>query len=237
MTVLTLFKESLTVVNVGLKGFADNVVAAGGQCIALEWQPPAQGDRDGAWALAEVLNHPLVETANATAFARFIEAQPVLTSVADARDVLPGMAGGRRLIVHAGPPIEWLAMCGPMLGAVLGAVVLEGWAESLGAAERLVGRGGVDLEPCHPQAAVGPMAGIISPSMPVFVVENRATGQRAYSNFNEGLGKVLRFGANGPEVIARLRTMAAVVAPTLRAVLSRTGAIELKPLMAQALNM
>ena len=112
-------------------------------------------------------------------------------------------------------------MCGPMRGAVLGAVVLEGWADSVEAAERLVASGAIDLEPCHHQAAVGPMAGIISPSMPLFVVENRATGRRAYSNFNEGLGKVLRFGANGPEVIARLRTMAGVVAPTLAAMIKQ----------------
>ncbi|MEQ1804959.1 MAG: hypothetical protein ABL900_06235, partial [Burkholderiaceae bacterium] len=126
----SLFKEGLSVVNVGLRGFADNVVAASGQCIALEWQPPAQGDRDAGWALAQLLNHPAVEAANAIAFERFLAAQPVLTGVATARDVLPGMANGRRLIVHAGPPIDWAKMCGPMRGAVLGAVVLEGWAES-----------------------------------------------------------------------------------------------------------
>jgi len=179
MSAQSLFKDTLTVINVGLRGFADNVVAAGGQCVALDWQPPAQGDREGAWALAEVLNHPAVEAANTIALARFIEAQPVLTGIATARDTLPGMAGRRRLITHAGPPIVWSAMCGPMRGAVLGAVVLEGWADSVGAAERLVAGGGVDLEPCHHHGAVGPMSGIISPSMPVFVVENRANGQRA----------------------------------------------------------
>jgi hypothetical protein len=237
MPAATLFKESLGVVNVGLKGFADNVTAAGGACVALDWQPPAQGDRDAGWALAETLNHPEVEAANALALARFIDAQPVLTGVATARDVLPGMAAGRKLIVHAGPPIAWALMCGPMRGAVIGAVLLEGWAASHDAAERLVESGAVALEPCHHQAAVGPMAGIISPSMPLFVVENRSAGNRAYCNFNEGLGKVLRFGANGPEVIERLRLMAGVVAPALAGVLAHTGAIELKPLMAQALNM
>ena len=237
MTTDTLFKDTLTVVNVGLQGFADNVTAAGGECVALQWQPPAQGDREGGWALAQLLNHPTVDTANAFALARFLAAQPVLTGVAIAREVLRGMANGRRLIVHAGPPIAWPQMCGPMRGAVLGAVVLEGWAESVDAAQRLVDRGGIELEPCHHQGAVGPMAGIISPSMPVFVVDNKVGGNRAYCNFNEGLGKVLRFGANGPEVISRLRTITAVIAPTLRAVLAHSGPIELKPLMAQALNM
>jgi Protein of unknown function (DUF1116) len=233
----SLFKQTLTVLNAGLRGFADNVVAAGGSCIALEWQPPAQGERDAGWALARVLNHPAVEAANAVAFEHFMAAQPVLTGIATARDVLPKMAGGRRLILHAGPPIAWSRMCGPMRGAVLGAVLLEGWAVTVSAAEQLVERGEVDLEPCHHHGAVGPMAGIISPSMPLFVVKNRAGDNYAYCNFNEGLGKVLRFGANGPEVIERLRFMAAVVAPALRAALDRSGAIELKPLMAQALNM
>ncbi len=124
-----------------------------------------------------------------------------------------------------------------MRGAVLGAVLLEGWAVTVNAAEQLLERGEVDLEPCHHHGAVGPMAGIISPSMPLFVVKNRAGDNYAYCNFNEGLGKVLRFGANGPEVIERLRMMASLVAPALRAALERSGAIELKPLMAQALNM
>jgi hypothetical protein len=233
----SLFKDSLTVVNVGLAGFAENVIAAGGDCVALAWQPPAQGDRDAGWALAQLLNHPRVEAANALALQRFLAANPVLTAISTARDVLPGMAGARRLITHAGPPIPWPQMCGPMRGAILGAVVLEGWADSVPAAQALVERGEVALGPCHHQGAVGPMAGIISPSMPLFVVENRAGANRAYCNFNEGLGKVLRFGANGPEVIARLRTMAGVVAPALQAALERTGPIELKPLMAQALNM
>ena len=237
MTTPGLFKETLTVVNVGLQGFADNVIAAGGQCVALQWQPPAQGDRDGAWALAQLLEHPRVEQANALAMARFLEAQPVLVDIAAARDALPAMRDGRKRVLHAGPPIAWPEMCGPMRGAVLGAVVLEGWADTVAAAQGLVDRGGVALEPCHQHGAVGPMAGIISPSMPLFVVENRANGRRSLSNFNEGLGKVLRFGANGPEVITRLRTMASVVAPTLRAALARSGPIELKPLMSQALNM
>src|SRR5262245_58935204 len=163
MAALALFKDSLTVVNVGLQGFVDNVTAAGGQCVALQWQPPAQGDRDGAWALAQLLNHTRVEQANAVAMARFLEAQPALVDIAPARDALPAMRDGRKLVLHAGPPIAWAAMCGPMRGAVLGAVVLEGWADTVVAAQALVERGGVDLEPCHHHGAVGPMSGIISP--------------------------------------------------------------------------
>jgi uncharacterized protein DUF1116 len=237
MTANALFKPTLNVVNVGLAGFADNIVAAGGQCVPLQWQPPAQGDIEGGWALAEILAHPAVERANATAFARFLQAQPALIDVAAARDVLPAMAKGRRLILHAGPPIAWPAMCGPMQGAILGALVFEGWADSVESAAGVVAGGSVEFEPCHHHGAVGPMAGIISPSMPLFVIENKSVGNRSYSNMNEGLGKVLRFGANGAEVIERLRWLATHFAPTLRAALARSGAIELTPLMAQALNM
>jgi len=113
--------------------------------------------------------------------------------------------------------------------AIFGAVVLEGWADSIENAQRLVAAGKVTFEPCNHHGAVGPMAGIISPSMPLFVVENKTAGNRAFSNMNEGLGKVLRFGANNAEVVARLRWMANVVAPTLRAALGRSGPIELKP--------
>jgi hypothetical protein len=233
----TLFKDTLKVVNVGLTGFGDNVAAAGGECVAIAWQPPALGDRDAAWALAQVFNDAAVEHANQLAFARFLEANPVLTDVTIARDVVPAMDSNRRLILHAGPPIAWPAMCGPMRGAVLGAILLEGWAESIAAATRLVDAGSIALEPCHHHGAVGPMAGIISPSMPVWVVENATGGNRAYSNFNEGLGKVLRFGANDRSVIDHLRFIASDVAPTLRAAVRQLGRIELKPVMAQALNM
>jgi hypothetical protein len=237
MSIRSLFDGNLVVVNVGLQGFADNIVEAGGRCVALQWQPPAQGDVEAAWALAGLIGHAQVEAANGVALARFLGAQPALTDIDVARNLLPGMARGRRLILHAGPPIAWQAMCGPMRGAVLGAAILEGWADAVGDAERLMDRGAVELEPCHHHGAVGPMAGIISPSMPLFVVDNPAGGNRAFCNLNEGLGKVLRFGANGPEIVERLRMLADVVAPALRAALARGGAVELKPLMAQALNM
>jgi hypothetical protein len=233
----TLFKDTLAIVNVGLASFGENVVAAGGTCAATTWQPPAHGDRNAAWALARIAHDERVDAANRVAFARFLEANPTLTDIGVARDLIPAMASQRRLITHAGPPIAWSAMCGPMRGAILGAILLEGWADTIEAATRLVDRGEIALEPNHHHGAVGPMAGIISPSMPLWVVENKRAGNRAFSNFNEGLGKVLRFGANDANVIERLRFIARDVAPTLRAALVTIGGIELKPLMAQALTM
>ena len=150
---------------------------------------------------------------------------------------LPAMAAGQRRILHSGPPIAWQDMCGPVQGAITGAILYEGWADDLDAATELASSGQVALEPCHHHGAVGPMAGIISPSMPLWVVENADAGNRAYCNFNEGLGKVLRFGANGPDVISRLQWMGADLYETMKAAVAGLSDRSLKPLMAQALHM
>jgi hypothetical protein len=140
-------------------------------------------------------------------------------------------------VLHAGPPLDWSRICEPMRAAVLAAVRYEGWAANDDAAAALVTSGRVRLEPCHHHRAVGPMTGIITPSMPVFVVENRAFGTRAHATINEGLGKVLRFGANDASVLARLNWMATEAGPLLGAGLRAGGGVDLRALMAQALRM
>src|SRR5205814_4145018 len=142
-----------------------------------------------------------------------------------------------RTVLHAGPPIAWARMCEPMRAAIVCAVRYENWAANDDAAAGLVVSGQVRLEPCHHWRAVGPMTGLITASMPVFVVENRAHGNRAHVTINEGLGKVLRFGANDASVIARLTWMATEAGPLLGAALRASNGIELRPLMAQALRM
>jgi hypothetical protein len=231
----TLFGKPLSVLNAGVGSFGDAVAQGGARVTQLAWIPPAGGDRRSGEALARLVNDPLVEMANAKAADRFLAAQPRLGGIGVARELLPGM--GRRMILHAGPPVTWARMCGPMRGAIAGAILYEGWAESVPEAEALAGSGAIAFEPCHHHAAVGPMAGIISPSMPVWVVTNPVHGNSAYSTLNEGLGKVLRFGANSAEVLTRLKWMEKTLAPTLRAALAALGEIELKPLMAQALHM
>ena len=231
----TLFQEGQRIINVGLQSFADSIAQAGGKPVQLDWTPPAGGNRAAGWSLAQLINHPEVERANEKAYAAFLAAQPVLAGIGVARAHLPGMQG--RMILHAGPPIAWQEMCGPMQGAVIGAILYEGWAADAEAARLLAEGGTIAFAPAHHHAAVGPMAGVISPSMPVWVIENAAGSNRTYSNMNEGLGKVLRFGANSPEVIKRLRWMADVLAPALAAALAKLGPLELKPLIAQALQM
>ncbi|HTS55770.1 MAG TPA: DUF1116 domain-containing protein, partial [Burkholderiales bacterium] len=230
-----LFQDGQTIINVGLASFAESIAQAGGKALQVDWTPPAGGDRAAGWALAELVQHPAVERANRSAYSSYLAAQPVLAGIGVARKDVPGL--GERMILHAGPPIAWDQMCGPMQGAVIGAILYEGWAADAAAARRLAQSGAIAFEPAHHHAAVGPMAGIISPSMPVWIVDNAVAGNRAYCNMNEGLGKALRFGANSPEVIKRLHWMAGVMAPALVAALAKLGPMELKPLMAQALQM
>ncbi len=228
-----LFLEELRVVNVGLEVFADSIDAAGGAVHRTDWRPPAAGNKEAGAALASLVNLPAVEEANGRAFAAYLESQPMLEAVGTARDDIPGM--GERMILHAGPPVEWERMCGPMQGAVTGAILLEGWADDPDGARKLAADGGIVFEPNHHHACVGPMAGVTSPSMPVWIV--RDSDHTAYCNLNEGLGKVLRMGAYDFGVLERLRWMERVLAPTLKAALENRESLALKPLMAQALHM
>lgn len=231
----TLLSGQISVINIGLKSFSDPIRQSGAPSVDLEWRPPAEGDSAAGFDLARLCADPLIDQANRTAFDRYLRAQPVLMGVGTAGQVIPTL--GPRTLLHSGPPIAWGDMCGPQQGAVLGAILHEGWAADLNAAEALVAGGGVALEPCHHHGAVGPMAGVISPSMPVWVVKNTTDGNVSYCNLNEGLGKVLRFGAHSDEVLKRLAWMRDVLGPTLKALIGHLGPVELKPLMAQALHM
>jgi hypothetical protein len=176
-----------------------------------------------------------IEQANETAVTRMMAARPILKSVATARDVIPGMRDN--LLLHAGPPITWERASGPMRGAIVGALILEGLATDWESAEKLVTSGEVDLEPCHEHDAVGPMAGVTSASMKVYVIENVTHGNRAYSNLNEGYGKVLRYGAYSEEVIAKLRWMNSSLAEVLAEALALTEGIDIRALLAESLHM
>ena len=81
------------------------------------------------------------------------------------------------------------------------------------------------------------MTGITTRSMPVMIVENRAFGNRAYCMINEGLGKVMRFGANDAEVIGRLHWLADSFGPAFGAALRSMGGLELVPLISRGLAM
>ncbi len=176
-----------------------------------------------------------IEQANATAVTRLMESRPILKSVATARDVIPGMHDN--LLLHAGPPIEWRRMSGPLRGAIIGALLFEGLAKTEAEAIGLAERGEVDFDPCHHHNAVGPMAGVISPSMMVYVLEDATHGTRTFSNLNEGYGKVLRYGAYSDDVLKRLRWMNDVLGPVIGDALAIGNGIDLRALIAEALHM
>lgn len=176
-----------------------------------------------------------IDQANRLAVERMMAARPVLKGLATAREVIPGMSDD--LLLHAGPPIEWARASGPLRGAVIGALLFEGRARDEAGAAALVERGEVRLEPCHHHGAVGPMAGVISPSMKVYVVEDATHGHRTFSNLNEGYGKVLRYGAFSGDVLTKLRWMNDFLAPVLGRAIELLGGIDLRTLIAEALHM
>jgi hypothetical protein len=176
-----------------------------------------------------------IEQANATAVERMMSARPMLTGLAPAREVIPGMKDN--LLLHAGPPIEWARMSGPLRGALVGAMLFEGLAKNEAQATAMAERGEVEFGPCHHHGAVGPMAGVTSASMKVYVVENVEHGNRSFSNLNEGYGKVLRYGAYSEDVLKRLRWMNEVLGPILADALAQGGGIDLRTLIAEALHM
>lgn len=233
--VLKLFSERLEVVNLGLEGFAETLAGRGVPTVQVDWKPPAGGRKEVIEALDAIARNPRVAEANAEALARILAGKPTLVGIGTALDTVPGMA--RDLILHAGPPVAWKDMAGPMRGAVIGGLLYEGLASTPEEAERLAASGKVRFEPCHHHSAVGPMAGVMTASMPVWIVENQAFGNKAYCTLNEGLGKVLRYGAYSQEVLDRLRWMADRLAPILAKALALRGPIDMKSLIAQVLQM
>ncbi len=225
-----LFNEPVNAINIGLEDFAKSLNSQGVKVMHVDWRPPLQGFTNLPMSVRNTIN-----LANTEVMQRIQKGRPQLIDIDIARNCIPSLQ--ERMILHAGPPITWDRMCGPQRGAVLGAIVYEGWASDYQQAEFMAASGEITFEPCHHHHAVGPMAGILSPSMPVFIVENEAYHNIAYSTQNEGLGRVLRYGAYGDDVIDRLNWMASELYPTLKKVLHKTGPIDLRSIIAQALHM
>ena len=173
--------------------------------------------------------------ANEEALKRLQDSDVYLVGAGKAIDVVPGMK--KNLILHAGPPITWDRMCGPMQGAVIGALIYEGMAADEASARKLAASGEIEFEPNHHHNAVCPMAGVMSASMPVFIMENKKYGNFSYTNMNEGLGKCLRFGAFSDAVVERLHWMEDNMYPIMKEAVELSGGIDWKALVIQALQM
>ena len=176
-----------------------------------------------------------IEAANKKVMEIILNGQPTLLDIGIAEEVIPGMT--KKTILHAGPPIKWEKMSGPLKGAVIGALIYEGLVVDEKEATKLAASGKISYAPCHHHNTVGPMAGVVSPSMPVWILQNKTYGNYSYCTLNEGLGKVLRYGAYSDEVIKRLKWMENLLAPLLKQALKVHGPIDLKTIITQALQM
>jgi hypothetical protein len=224
------------VVGVGADLLADAVEAQAVPVTRVDWRPPMAGTEDD---LAAVAADPRRPEANAKALAAMLEVTATLVDVVPASEAL-GLEPGQFL--HAGPPIEWARASGPLRGALMGGAALEGLVEDPEDAVALFESGtSVSLEPCHHRATVGPMAGVVTPSMWLWVLEDPSSGRRTHCSLNEGLGKVLRYGAYSPEVLTRLRWMGDVLGPLLQAAVRATrdqqGAVDVTGILTQMLQM
>ncbi len=226
-----LLGQPISAVNIGLASFAESLRQQDVRVIEVDWRPP----QTGVHRFSHTPSGITIDEANEEALRRIMTGRPMLVGLDIAREVIPDM--GENTILHAGPPIDWDRMCGPTRGAVMGALVYEGIASSTEEAEEIASKGGIAFDPCHHHHAVGPMAGVISPSMPVWIIENAEFGNRAFCTLNEGLGKVLRYGAYGQGVYDRLYWMRDVLYPTIAAALTSSGPIDLRAMIAQALHM
>ena len=226
------------VINVGLKSFAEVIEAFGCDVVQYDWAPPAGGNVE----LIKVLNFLRscremdIDEANRSVIAKVVASQPVIKDVVPAKSVIKELNEGK-VILHAGPPIRFENMPDPVQGSCVGAALFEGWAATEEEARKILASGEVTFIPCHHVKAVGPMGGITSANMPVFVVENQTDGNEAYCTMNEGIGKVLRFGAYSKEVVDRLLWMKDVLGPTLGRAIRSIGGLNVNPLVAKAIAM
>ena len=233
-----LFTTSLHVVNFGIESFYDDLASQKVDAVHVDWKPVAGGDKAAAANLRKLQQPDLaakIDAANQEALRRILAAKPTIVGLGIAGEVIPGMA--KKTILHAGPPVTWARMSGPQRGAVMGGLIYEGLAKTVSEAEALAASGEITFEPCHMHDTVGPMAGVVTASMPVWILENKAFGNRAYCTINEGLGKVLRFGAYDDEVLTRLRWMERELYPILKEALSIRGEIDIKVIVAKLLQM
>lgn len=231
-----LFKQNLAVVNIGLTSFAENLKANDVPVAQVQWKPPAGGNKDAIEAL-DILdsNSVAISKANKKAVEIILKGKPVLVDIGTAGQVIPNMDS--LTILHSGPPISWERMSGPVKGAVIGGIIYEGLAKNREEAEKLAASGKIKFDSCHHHNTVGPMAGIVTSKMPVWILTNTTYGNNAYCTINEGLGKVLRYGAFSEEVITRLTWIEKELAPILKKALKLHGPIDIGVIIAQALQM
>lgn len=229
-----LFQTPLEVVNLGIQTFEETLRQQAVKIQHIDWKPVAGGDPVLLAALAVLEDHPSIEAANAIAMGKLQQANPVWVDVVSASEAI-GLP--ETTLLHAGPPIGWSNMSVPMQGAIIAALKYEAMASNDEEAIALAASGTITFAPCHDFGCVGPMTGVISHSMPLLVIENTNGNNKSYSTINEGSGDVARFGAYTQHTVQRLKWIETVLAPLLQQAIRAGDGINLKLLMAQAINM
>ena len=177
-----------------------------------------------------------IDAANKIAVSRILNSRPKLIGVEKAINALPGMS--KKIFLHPGPPMDWQQMSGPLKGAAVGAMLYENLASNERQALRLLEDGEIQFESAHNHHCVCAMAGLISQSMPVFVVKDKIGNNYSFSTINEGVGRIrtLRYGAYGPGVIKGLEWIRDVLSPALVATIKVANGMELRPVISEALK-
>jgi Protein of unknown function (DUF1116) len=224
-------------VNVGLAAFGEAVRTQGAPAVDVDWRPPASGDPPTVRALERLwgAHASHIAAANETVVERIESVTPRAVAVASAGDVIPVLRDP--VLIHSGTAIEWERVCDPQRRALLAACIFEGWARDGAEAASMLAGGEVGLAPGHEHHHAGPMTGVCSPSMPVWVVEDEKFGTRAYSTLNEGSGRTLWFGVGDEESIERLRFFRDGLGPALARLIEREGPIDVFSLAAQGVQM
>jgi hypothetical protein len=228
--------DEVSVVNIGLPLFADAVRDQATPVQEVDWRIPADGRADLVDDLELLYGKGAseIDDANAEVVRRLDESVPLLVDIDSAKDVVPGMTD--RMLLHCGPEIEWDDVCDPLRRSMRAAVVSEGLAKNVREANRLLADGVVRLEPAYRHDTVLPMASAIGPSAPVFVVDNRDAGTRAFAPINQGPGDTAWFGRETSEAIARLNFLRETAGPMLRRIVETSGPIDLFALAAQGVQ-
>lgn len=236
MSVCDLLNNQIKILNLGSKAFISDFERQDVNFTHIEWKPSANGNREMLNLLKKSLKYAdMINTANEVAIDKIKSSEGRLINILPAKVAIKNMKD--YMILHAGPKIEWDKMAKPMQGAIVGAILFEGWAKNEDQAWSLASSGKIEYEPCHEYQTVGPMAGIVSPSMPVHIIFDEINNNFAYCSVNEGLGKVLRFGAYDSSVINRLTWIRNVFAPVLNEALIIGNGIDIKNIIEQALQM
>lgn len=231
---ISLFGKKIKALNIGIKTFHETLLDQDTTAVNLDWRPIANGNLKLISKIEKLANDPKVKAANELAIKKINGAVPVWVDVKSAKEAINL---DKYTILHSGPPVSFDKMCVPMRGAVIAALKYEGLITNPEEVEILVKSGKLKFKPCHELSCVGPMTGIISSSMPLIVVQNTTDGNFAYATLNEGAGEVARFGASSEKTIAHLKWIEQVLAPALKNVVKTVNGINLKNIIAQALNM